>query len=170
MATETSLVLNTGAATHSSRHGKTRMPYMVEAYVDFAAWTTAKDSALAAADILEVIAIPDQTQLLIGGIEVEVVTDGGATDLNMDWGYGGDDDYFVVAMDCDSGSAIGTVSAAAATSYDGQEVTSAADTLDLVIAGTGVDVTTGILRVWALILDVSPHSRDDLVADRNLLD
>lgn len=170
MATESSLVLNSGATKHSSRHGKTRVPYMVEAYVDFAAWTTAKGSALAAADILEVIAVPAQTALLMGGIEVITATDAGAGDLTVDWGYGGDDDYFVVAMDCDSGTAAGSVSAAAATSFDGQEVTSAADTLDIVIAGTSVDVTTGKLRVWAYLMDFSAHSDDSVLAERNYLD
>jgi len=158
---------NTSATTHSSRSGKTRLPYMVEAYVDFAEVTTTKGSAIAAADIIECITVPNQTYLLMGGIEVITASDAGAADLTLDWGYGGDDDLFVVAMDCDSGTAAGTVSTPAATNLNGVEVTAAVDTLDLVVAGTGVDVTTGVVRVWALVLDASEHSNDTAVAERD---
>jgi len=169
MATESTLAANLLTTTHASQFGKSRAPYMVEYYIDFAAWTTAKGSALAAADILEVATVPNQTALLYGGIEVITVTDAGTGDLTVDWGYGGDDDYFVVAMDCDGGTAAGSVSSAAATSFDGAGITAAKDTLDIVIAGTSVDVTTGVIRVWALLMDVSKMSDDRNVADRDLL-
>ena len=163
------VALNPNATTHSSRHGKTRMPYLVEAYVDMAAVTTAKGGAIAAADVIQCITVPAQTALLYGGLEVITATDAGAADLTLEWGYGGDDDLFVVAMDCDSGSAAGSVSAGAATNFAGLRVTTAQDTLDLVTAGTGVDVTTGVIRCWALVLDISDHSNDIPAADRDYL-
>lgn len=168
MATESSLVLNSGANKHASRHGKARVPYYVDAYVDFAAWTTAKGSALAANDILQVLTVPAGTMLCGGGVEVITVTDAGATDLTIDWGYGGNDDYFVAAFDADSGTAAGAMAASASTAGD-LVVLSSADTLDVTIEGTSVDVTTGVIRVWALLLDVSEHSKDDVMAKKDYL-
>ena len=158
---------NSSATTHSSRSGKTNMPYIVEEYVDFAEVTVTKGSAIAAADIIECITVPNGAYLLMGGIEVIVATDAGTADLTLDWGYGGDDDLFVVAMDCDGGTAVGAVSTPAVTNLNGVEVTAAVDTLDLVVAGSGVDVTTGVVRVWALILDTTERSNDLDVAARD---
>lgn len=128
-----------------------RMPYFKEVLVDFAAAATAKGSALAAADVIEAISVPANTMILNAGFEVITVAGGESNDNTLDLGTGVDADVFVDGFDLD---------AAAAGAY-GQNaaafqpiVVGTADTIDLTIATATTAPTSGVVRVWAVLIDI----------------
>ena len=128
-----------------------RMPYFKEVLVDFAAAATAKGSALAAADVIEAISVPANTMILNAGFEVITVAGGESNDTTVDLGTGVDADGFVDGFDLD---------AAAAGAY-GQNaaafqpiVVGTADTIDLTIATATTAPTSGVVRVWAVLIDI----------------
>jgi hypothetical protein len=127
------------------------MPYFKEVLVDFAAAATAKGSALAAADVIEAISVPANTMILNAGFEVITVAGGESNDTTVDLGTGVDADGFVDGFDLD---------AAAAGAY-GQNaaafqpiVVGTADTIDLTIATATTAPTSGVVRVWAVLIDI----------------
>ena len=127
-----------------------RTPYMVEASIDLAQAAVDNAGALVATDVIQCLNIPAKTVVLQAGIETMIAPLGGTT-CTADLGVTGGvvDSYadgFVVTA-----SAAGAISAPSA---DANVVTTAADTLDLLLIGTTVD-TSGTLRVWAIMQDVS---------------
>jgi hypothetical protein len=127
---------------HPSRHGATNVPYVVEADLNLATALASKGSALAAADVLQVIDVPAETMIMNAGIEVKTVTDGST--LTVDLGTGADADNFVDGFDCDSGTAAGTYAQNAA-AFQPIIIGSTADTIDVTLATlSGGAVTTGV--------------------------
>tara|TARA_R110002124_G_scaffold130556_1_gene292476 strand:- start:2576 stop:3067 length:492 start_codon:yes stop_codon:yes gene_type:complete len=140
----------TAAARGSSSRG--RNPYLVQTIVDYATALTDKGSALAANDIIPCIAVPAGTLILNAGIEVDTVASSGTTTLDL--GTGVDVDCFVDGFDADSGTAAGTYAQNAAAYQPILAV--AADTIDIKLATqSGTALTTGKVRVFALLMDVS---------------
>jgi hypothetical protein len=136
---------------HPTRQGPTNVPYTVETVVDFAEVLAKKGSALAAADIVEAIAVPAGSVVLNAGVEVIVPAD--STTLTLDVGVTGvDADAFVDGFN--GKSAAGTYAQNAA-AYQ-PIVAGAADTVDVAFATLTGDLTAGSARVFAVLLDVSP--------------
>ena len=124
-----------------------RNPYMVETTLNLATALSDKGSALAASDVIPVIAVKKGTMVLNAGIEVDTASDGSTftVDLGMV-----DADVFVDGFDATSAAAVVAQNPAA---Y--QPVMAVADdNIDLTIASlSGGAVTSGKLRIWAVLMD-----------------
>lgn len=131
-----------------------RNPYMVQTVLNWATALSDKGSALAAADVVPVIAVPKGTMVLNAGIEVDTATDGSTftVDLGMV-----DADVFVDGFDGTSAAAVVAQNPAA---Y--QPVMAVADdNIDVTIATlSGGAVTSGKFRVWAVLMDCSDMGND----------
>jgi hypothetical protein len=128
-----------------------RMPYFKEVLVDFAAAATAKGSALAAADVIEAISVPANSMILNAGLEVITVAGGESSDNTLDLGTGVDADNFVDGFDLDAAAAGAYAQNAAAFQ---PIVVGTADTIDLTIATATTAPTSGVVRVWAVLIDI----------------
>lgn len=160
MATVTTLK---GGATAGRTAGS--VPYLVSVEIDFAAAAAAKGSALAAADIIEALNVPANTVALTAGIEVISALVGESADTRLLLGVtGGDVDAFVASWDA-TAAAAGAYAPAATTV---PVVFAAADTIDLEIDAATTAPTAGVLRVWAVLMDVDGRYGADEV-DRDQL-
>ena len=133
------------SAAGNSQRG--RNPYMVETTLNLATALSDKGSALAASDVIPVIAVKKGTMVLNAGIEVDTQSDGSTftVDLGMV-----DADVFVDGFDATSAAAVVAQNPAA---Y--QPVMAVADdNIDLTIATlSGGAVSSGKLRIWAVLMD-----------------
>ena len=142
-----------------------RNPYMVQTTLNWATALSDKGSALAAADVVPVIAVPKGTMVMNAGIEVTTATDGSTftVDLGMV-----DADVFVDGFDATSAAAVVAQNPAA---Y--QPVMAVAnDNIDVTIATlSGGAVTSGKFRVWAILMDCTDMGNEGTAdeVDRDLL-
>jgi len=147
MATITTLA---GGATAGRTVGS--VPYLVDVLVDFAAAATAKGSALAAADVIEALSVPVNTVVLNAGLEVITALGGESSDTTFDLGTGVDADVFVDGFDADAAAAGAYAQNAAA--FQPIVVGATADTIDITIATATTAPTSGVVRVWAVLVNV----------------
>ena len=151
------------AARGNSQRG--RNPYYVQTVLNLATALSDKGSALAASDVVPVIAVPKGHMVLNAGIEVDTQSDGSTftVDLGMV-----DADVFVDGFDGTSAAAVVAQNPAA---Y--QPVMAVADdNIDLTIATlSGGAVTTGKFRIWAVMMDCTDAGKDGTAqeVDRDLL-
>lgn len=139
--------LKVGGVTHPSRGGDVKAPYLVEFELDFAAALTAKGSALAAADVINCLVLPAGSVVMGGGTQIKTAANSTTTTVNFGVNGGAD---FTSGLDAKStagtyGTDVGAV----------WKTSSAGTTLDITLATLTGTLSTGKLRVWALILDVS---------------
>lgn len=143
-----------------------RMPYFKEVLIDFAAAATAKGSALAAADVIEAIRVPANTMILNAGLEVITIAAGESNDTTLDLGVTTTEpDNFVDGFDLDAAAAGAYAQNAAAFQ---PLVIGTADTIDLLIATATTAPTGGIVRVWAVLMDIDGR-RTAAEVDRDTL-
>jgi hypothetical protein len=148
MSTLTSL-----AAGYTAGRTAGSVPYLVDVNIDFAAAATEKGTTLAAADIIECINVPANTLILNAGIEVITATGGESSDTTYDLGVTTTEpDNFVDGFDGDAAAAGAYAQNAAA--YQPLVIGSAADTIDLLIATATTAPTSGVFRVWAVLMDI----------------
>lgn len=148
---------------HPTRSGNTALPYLVEVSLDIAAAATAKGSALAADDIIQIIDVPAETLILNAGLEVVTATTDTETDVTVDLGITGVDvDVFVDGFDLDA--AVDGAYANNAAAFQPIVVGATADTIDMVIATATAAPTAGTLRVWAVLMDISSRNAPGIVA------
>lgn len=143
-----------------------RMPYFKEVLIDFAAAATAKGSALAAADVIEAISVPANTMILNAGLEVITVAGGESSDNALDLGTGVDVDVFVDGFDLDAAAAGAYAQNAAA--FQPIIVGSTADTIDVLIQAATTAPTSGVIRVFAVLMDIDARKTAAEV-DRDVL-
>jgi hypothetical protein len=161
MATITTLA---GGATAGRTVGS--VPYLVDKSIDFAAAATAKGSALASADVIEALSVPVNTVILNAGLEVTTVLGGESNDTTFDLGTGTDADNFVDGFDADAAAAGAYAQNAAA--FQPIVVGATADTIDITIATATTAPTSGVVRVWAVLMNVDGRIAADEV-DRDQL-
>jgi hypothetical protein len=161
MATITTLA---GGATAGRTVGS--VPYLVDTSIDFAAAATAKGSALASADVIEALSVPVNTVILNAGLEVTTVLGGESNDTTFDLGTGVDADNFVDGFDADAAAAGAYAQNAAA--FQPLVVGATADTIDITIATATTAPTSGVVRVWAVLMNVDGRIAADEV-DRDQL-
>jgi hypothetical protein len=161
MATVTTLA---GGASAGRTVGS--VPYLVDKNIDFAAAATAKGSALAATDVIEAISVPANTVILNAGIEIVTVLGGESSDNTFDLGTGVDADNFVDGFDADAAAAGAYAQNAAA--FQPIVVGATADTIDITIATATTAPTSGVARVWAVLMNVDGRILADEV-DRDQL-
>jgi len=143
------------------------VPYLVDRFIDFAAAATSKGSALAAADVIECISVPVNTLILNAGIEITTVLGGESSDTTFDLGITGTDaDVFVDGFDADAAAAGAYAQNAAA--FQPVVIGATADTIDLLIATATTAPTSGVARVWAVLMNVDGRPAIDEV-DRDQL-
>ena len=145
---------NTLQAARGANATPGRSPYMVQTVLNLATALSDKGSALAASDVIPVIAVKKGTMILNAGIEVDTASDGSTftVDLGMV-----DADVFVDGFDGTSAAAVVAQNPAA---Y--QPVMAVADdNIDLTIASlSGGAVTTGKMRIWAVMMDCTDQGND----------
>jgi hypothetical protein len=129
-----------------------RMPYFKEVLIDFAAAATAKGSALVATDVIEAISVPANTMILNAGFEIITVAGGESNDNTLDLGTGVDADVFVDGFDLDAAAAGAYAQNAAA--FQPLVVGGTADTIDLTIVTATTAPTSGVVRVFAVLMDI----------------
>lgn len=152
MATVT---MTKGGHLHATRHGNTAVPYLVELDVDFAKVAEEKGSAIAAADVLEVLTVPAGTLVLYAGAQVLEEITGTSADLTVDFGVtGGDVDRWVDGWDLDA-AVVGEYAPAPGTAISPALFFTATDTLDVLVATQTGTVTGGKVRFFACLLDIS---------------
>ena len=138
---------NTLQSARGSDSNPGRKPYMVQTVLNLATALSDKGGALAAADVIPVIAVPKGTMVINAGIEVDTASDGSTftVDLGMV-----DPDVFVYGFDGTSAAGVVAQNPAAF-----QPVMAVAnDNIDLTIATlSGGAVTTGKFRIWAWMMD-----------------
>lgn len=160
MATVTTLA---GAATAGRTAGS--VPYLVDKTINFATATTAKGSALAAADVIECISVPANTVILNAGYEVTATITG---DVTVDVGVTGvDADNFIDGATVAAATAVGTYAQNAA-AFQPIVIGATADTVDLLIATSTTAVSAGVVRVWAVLMNVDGRPTTE-EADRDQL-
>jgi hypothetical protein len=145
--------LTNGSTTnHKSRTGA-NVPYTVEKTVSMADATTAKGSALANADVLEVIPVPANT--LVHGAVAYVETVDSSTAATFDIDVAAGDDFI-------DGGDFNTVGWAAAGSNGllpfgaNSVVVASADTIDVKLnVGGSVVQADGVIRVVAYMSDLA---------------
>lgn len=135
-----------------------RKPYLVQTTLNWATALSDKGSALAAADVVPVIAVSKGTMILNAGIEVDTATDGST--FTVDLGTGVDPDVFVDGFDATSAAAVVAQNPAV---Y--QPVMAVADdNIDVTIATlSGGAVSSGKFRIWAVLMDCTDIG--DMAAD-----
>jgi hypothetical protein len=107
---------------------------------------------LAAADVIECLTVPANSLILNAGIEVITVLGGESNDTTFDLGVTGvDADNFVDGFDADAAAAGAYAQNAAAFQ---PIVNATADTIDLLIATATTAPTSGVVRVWAVLMNV----------------
>jgi hypothetical protein len=161
MATITTLA---GGATAGRTAGS--VPYLVDKTINFATAATAKGEALAAADVIECISVPVNTVILNAGLEIITVLGGESNDTTFDLGTATDADVFVDGFDADAAAAGAYAQNAAA--FQPLVVGATADTIDITIATATTAPTSGVVRVWAVLMNVDGRIAADEV-DRDLL-
>jgi len=125
-----------------------RNPYMVQTVLNLATALSDKGSALAAADVIPAIAVPKGTMILNAGIEVDTAITS-ASALTLDLGTGVDADVFTDGFDGTSAAGVLSQNPAA---Y--QPVMAVADdNIDVTIATLTGTLSTGKMRVWAVLMD-----------------
>ena len=139
---------NTLQSARGANANPGRKPYMVQTVLNLATALSDKGSALAASDVIPVIAVKKGTMILNAGIEVDTASDGST--FTVDLGTGVDGDVFVDGFDATSAAAVVAQNPAA---Y--QPVMAVADdNIDVTIATlSGGAVTSGKFRVWAVMMD-----------------
>lgn len=157
MATVTTLSNVLGRdVTNTRLMDNTKAPYVLFKEIDLAAAVTAKGSALAAADVLEVLRLPPQsvvtaawavkTAALTGTVSVLTINVGitgvGATDYGSAW------DGF--------GAAVGGFSTPGAMT---PRIITTSDTIDLTLASLTGTLTGGKIAIYATVVDATTKMR-----------
>lgn len=131
----------------------TRKTYYVENTIDFAKVAAAKGSAIAAADIVEALAVPAGAIVHAAGVQVMSPFTGTATNITLDVGITGVlAKAFVDAFDFDAavvGDWAGPIPA------NIPRLVPTADTIDILVATQTGTFTGGKLRVWAVLSNVN---------------
>ncbi len=161
MATVTSLAQAGGVSAATRQWAPTMTLYSNT--IDFAAALTAKGSALAAADVIEAIRIPDDCYVYLAGIQTLEVDD--ATTLTLHLGTAVDADNWVASYDQAAAiaDAYATLIVPGTTAAVNFNVT-AADSIDVTLATLTGTLTVGKIRVFALFVDVTGIKEPGLAA------
>ena len=153
---------STQTTKHPSAASNVKMPYLVEATLDFATAATTKGSALAASDVIEVLRIPAESVVIFAGFEVTTAVSGASSDVTITLGDGGDPNRWVDTFDLDAAAAGAYGTLVIATTNPTAFASS--DTVDVVITAATTAPTAGKLRVFAQIVDVSDAKKPGLAA------
>lgn len=162
MATISTLVDASTRTQRPSRAANVKVPYLVEFSLDLAAAATAKGSALASADVIQCIRVPAETVVLFAGFEVVTAQAGGSADQSVGLGDSGSTSRWVSAFDLDAAVAGAYAPIVVATANPTAFAT--ASTIDLIITAATTVGTSGVIRVFACMVDTSNAAKPGLAA------
>jgi hypothetical protein len=153
------------AFTTAVSHGVSnpnRGPYLIQRTIDFAVETTAKGSALAAADVIPGLLVPANHIVLMGGAQVMEAMAGTSTDLTLDIGFtGGNVDWVADGFDYD-GAALNDYTAPVIAELPIQiDAAGTNNSLDVLIKTQTGTFTGGKLRIFAYVMDASNIDDED---------
>lgn len=155
------------SANHVSKFApEARLPYTIEYKVTAADMIAAKGSAIAAADVYDVLRVPAGTVILAVWAKKTAAFAGTSTDLTLDLGFtGGDVDVWVDGWDFD-GATLGDYVPAAQQGVGDTlgVVTNAAQVVSLLVATQTGTWTGGEITFFALCLDIADHLDAGIVA------
>ena len=160
LATAADSALTSVSAIKNSQLNK--FPYFVEADLDFAAAAAAKGSALATADVIQVLTVPAKTVVLAAGIEYKTAVAGGVSALTISLGVTG---VLATAWLSAFDLFAATVGAFPPTNSAAYPITTgvANDTIDVLLAGVTGTLASGKIRVWALLCDTQGTANPGIV-------
>ena len=166
---DTTGVSSNSIATLPSQTGMGVMR-MVQAYLDIDALVAAGYSG-ADGDIFQLLEIPAGCLVLFAGAEVEKAFTGSCT-LDMDFAAGDDivdggDITSTGYLAAGSNGQANIINTGAANTFTALIET--ADTIDVKIAATDTACVSGVLRLYAVCLDVSSQQTGRDIVDRDLL-
>ena len=121
--------------------------HVLEATINFATELASKGSALAATDIFTGVTIPEKCMVLAAGINPIVAANASAATLDL--GDGTDADRNVDGFDATQIVTDGVPIMTNAKYYP------TADTIDVTLATLTGTLSTGSVRVWAVVIDIS---------------
>jgi len=148
-----------GTAGHPSRM---RSVYVLEKTVDIAAVCTAGGiSALTAADIIQAIDVPAESYIIHAGVEVITALNGTTPLLDVDFAAGDDlvDGFDATGTGYAGAGTNGHVNYTAVTTFANR--ITATDTIDILVNAGANDVSTGKIRVYAILADISGVDETD---------
>ena len=135
--------------------GNRRGAYVIEKELDVAKLVAEGTFAnVASGDIFQLLEVPANTIVITAGAEVTTVFTGGSATVDIDFAAGDD------IIDG------GDVSAAANTFT---ALITAADTIDVKVAATDTACVSGVLRVYAVLADISSQQTGRDVVARDLV-
>ena len=161
----TTTALATTNSTHGVSMGRSdRMkPYVVEQRFDFS-----NQNIDANGSTIEICAIPADHLMYYANLEVLTALTSDQTDGTVDMGLaGGDADYWIDGFDIDGASA-GDYATMDDATADHPLLVTADGSLKLTFAGTGSDITAGVIRVFAVVMPIKSILKADEV-DRDQL-
>lgn len=146
------------SANHVSKFAPdVRLPYMVEVKVTAEQMIAAKGSALAAADVFDLVRVPAGTIIKNCYVKKTKAFAGTSTDLALDFGFtGGDVDVFVDGFAFDD-QAVGTIATPAAgiLALPSGIPTQAAVVISVLLQAMTGTWTSGSFTIYVECLDVS---------------
>lgn len=157
MATISTLDNVIGANVAPRHMDNSNLVYTIWKEIDLADAVTAKGSALAAADVIEALRVPQDSMIIAVWAEKTTAMTGTSTDLTFDIGItGGDVDNYFDGWDFD-----GAAVASYATPVGVQEpvLLADSDTIDVLFATQTGTVTGGKFVVGAVLVDLKRKSR-----------
>ena len=129
-----------------------RQPYYLQNNVNMATAATSKGTALASSDVITAITVPANTVILHAGWEVTTAHAGTSSDTAFDFGVtGGNVDCFVDGFDFDGASAGDYAFKAGQTPV---LIGGTSDTIDVEIQAMTGTTTGGVIRMFAVCMDV----------------
>lgn len=146
-----------GTAGHPSRQ---RSPYVVERTVSIAQVVSDAGANLSNGDILQMIDVPAETVVIYAGAEVLTAITGTTVTFDVGLLSGGALDVFIDGASTTAGVKALAQPVAGAAEHQALNVT--ADTLDITLVSGANDISAGVIRVWAILCDVSGINETDL--------
>ena len=155
MATVSSLVVSARGSGNPKKS-----PYMVQTTLAF---SNSAINSLSAGDIVQAITIPADTCVLYAGAEMITTVQSGADGNTVNLGLS-DVDQYIAGADIDDDSAIlssGVGYLTPASTASVPVLLGAADTLDLELQATSTAPNEGKIRIFALLMDISPIGNEN---------
>lgn len=136
-----------------SRHSHS-VPFVMEAWLDMADVIANRNHTFTAGDVFQVLKIPADSLVIAAGAEVVTAFDGTTPSVDIDFAAGDDmvDGGDVTSTGWLAGGTNGqglVIGGGAANAFT--QLVTTTDTIDVVVNAGANDVTTGVLRVVALV-------------------
>ena len=123
-------------------------------------------------DVFQLLEIPANTIVLVAGANVTTAFTGGSATADIDFAAGDDiidggDISSTGYLAAGSNGQTNTIVGSAATTFT--QLVSTADTIDVTIAATDTACVSGVIRVYAVVLDIASQQTGRDEVDRDLL-